>query len=312
MSKPKPTLVVLAAGASSRMKKSLDAIRLTQSQVRSSEQTHVQQLPASNTHKGLIPLDQNGKTAIDLLIDQAAEAGIERVIMIIQPPGNAFKEHFASKDRDRVNDGVFPQAAKQNTSVDFAYQNIPPGRVKPMGTADAIQQCMLQFPELHQQEFLVCNADNLYSSQAFRALINVESENALIGYDRDFLDFPLDKIRSFALLVSDQNQCMTELTEKPDQETTQRLIAQGQQLNVSMNLWKFYGAALWAALEDCPIHPERQEKELPTAVRLMIDQHKANIKVVQRKEHVPDLTQASDIEAVRHFLQRQASNSSQD
>ena len=236
------------------------------------------------------------------MIDQAIQAGITRVVMVIQPPGDAFIKHF------KINSSKIG-AVENNTSsdfkninIDFAFQKIPEGRVKPMGTADALQQCIEQFPELNHQVFIVCNADNLYSRAAFRALIDSTSENALIGYDRDGLDFPLEKIRSFALLTTNSQGFMTDLIEKPDEEAVQKLMNQGQQLNVSMNLWKFKGSDLWNALLSCPVHLERQEKELPTAVQQMISQNQIKVLVIPRREHVPDLTQASDIQAVRLLL----------
>lgn len=302
MNRVRPSLIILAAGASSRMKKSLEALNSQSSSAQLIEEKNKDGLPHSLTHKGLIVLDQHGQTAIDLLIDQAIQAGITRVVMVIQPPGDAFIKHF------KINSSKIG-AVENNTSsdfkninIDFAFQKIPEGRVKPMGTADALQQCIEQFPELNHQEFIVCNADNLYSRAAFRALIDSTSENALIGYDRDGLDFPLEKIRSFALLTTNSQGFMTDLIEKPDEEAVQKLMNQGQQLNVSMNLWKFKGSDLWNALLSCPVHLERQEKELPTAVRQMISQSQIKVLVIPRREHVPDLTQASDIQAVRLLL----------
>lgn len=302
MHRPTPALIILAAGASSRMKKSLEAMHSQGTMVKNSANDKNQQSPYAPTHKGLIPLNDNGHTAIDLLIDQAVQAGISRVIMVIQPPGNAFKNHFEKKRAELGGPQYSNPSDPKKITLDFAFQKIPQGREKPLGTADALQQCMEQFPELHQEEFMVCNADNLYTSDAFQALIQAKSPNALIGYDRNGLEFPLEKIRSFALLNSDAQNFMIDLLEKPDQEATQKLLDQGQQLNVSMNLWKFKGADLWNALLLCPVHPERQEKELPAAVKLMITGGHAKILVIPRKEHVPDLTQASDINSVRLFL----------
>lgn len=307
MNRVRPSLIILAAGASSRMKKSLEALNSQSSSAQLIEEKNKDGLPHSLTHKGLIVLDQHGQTALDLLIDQAIQAGISRVIMVIQPPGDAFIKHFKIKSSKKGAVESNTSSDYKNIKIEFAFQKIPKGRVKPMGTADALQQCMEQFPELHHQEFIVCNADNLYSSAAFRALMNSTSENALIGYDRDGLDFPLEKIRSFALLTTDSQSLMTDLIEKPDEETVQKLMSQGQQSNVSMNLWRFKGSDLWNALLTCPVHPERQEKELPTAVRRMISQSQIKVLVIARREHVPDLTQASDIEAVRLFLSQDKS-----
>ncbi|MGB0304781.1 MAG: nucleotidyltransferase, partial [Flavobacteriaceae bacterium] len=74
-------------------------------------------------------------------------------------------------------------------------------------------------------------------------------------------------------------------------------------LLVSMNLWKFYGMDLWPALIQCPMHPERLEKELPKAVTIMLNTARIKFQVVNLKEHVPDLTQASDIEQIQAFLE---------
>lgn len=285
----KPSLLILAAGASSRMKRSLEALQSGPKTQSSGTRPGLSSSVASSTHKGLIPLDAQGRTAIDLLIDQAYGAGITRIILIIQPPGTAFKQHFANN----------------KITVEFAYQNIAEGREKPLGTADALAQCLTQFPELLDQEFIVCNADNLYSKAAFLDLIDSPFENALIGYDRQGLKFPLSKIRNFALLVADKDGCMTELIEKPDEKITERLLSQGQKLNVSMNLWKFKGSDLWTSLQHCPIHPERLEKELPTAVKLMITAGNTRLAVIPRNEHVPDLTQASDIGRVQLFLNQE-------
>jgi len=307
----KPTLIILAAGASSRMKKSLEALQSEQKNNSSSTIPALSLNPGLSGHKGLIPLDDQGQTAIDLLLDQAHRAGITRVIMIIQPPGTSFKKHFEKSNPVIPENQKAPKTLKDKITedkitIDFAYQKIPDGREKPLGTADALHQCLEQFPELLNEEFIVCNADNLYSKDAFLALINAPSENALIGYHRRGLNFPLAKIRNFALLVTNQQGCMTQLIEKPDEKITQSLSAQGQDLNVSMNLWKFKGSDIWPSLEQCPMHPERLEKELPAAVKLMITNHDIKLRVIPRNEHVPDLTQASDIGAVKHFLNQES------
>lgn len=301
-----PSLIILAAGASSRMKKSLEVLQTGLKTELSSAIPEWNLSTGLSNHKGLIPLDDQGQTAIDLLLDEAHRAGITRVVMIIQAPGTAFKNHF-EKNKSMVPDNQnAPNTLKDEITIDFAYQKIPEGREKPMGTADALQQCLEQFPELLNQEFIVCNADNLYSKEAFLALINTPNKNALIGYHRQGLNFPLSKIRSFALLVTDKQGYMTELIEKPDEKMTQRLRAQGQDLNVSMNLWKFKGSDIWSSLQQCPMHPERLEKELPTAVKLMITDHNIKLLVIPRNEHVPDLTQASDIAAVQRFLNEES------
>ena len=74
-----------------------------------------------------------------------------------------------------------------------------------------------------------------------------------------------------------------DLIEKPDEQTTQRVLSQQSNLLVSMNLWKFYGMDLWPALIQCPMHPERLEKELPKAVTIMLNTARIRFQVVNLK-----------------------------
>lgn len=302
MNDQKPPLIIMAAGASSRMKKSLEAIHSGQNKTPSSVQSDFKNLPKPGIHKGLIPIDQNGKTAIDLIIDQAQKAGLSRIILIIQPPGIIFKKHF--EDQAYTVGSVIGSKTRDahSVNIEFAFQHIPKGRTKPLGTADALQQCLAQFPELLSQEFIVCNADNLYSSAAFQLLIDTPYPNALIGYRPQGLNFPMSKIRNFALLVTNEKGCMTALIEKPDDIATKQIQDRGQELKVSMNIWKFNGNDLLKGLTICPMNEQRQEKELPTAVQLMMTHHDVKLLVIPRTEHVPDLTQASDINELRSFL----------
>ncbi len=282
------TLIILAAGASSRMKKSLEAMTA------SDLESQLGKALLDKRHKGLIPLDSQGRTVIHLLMEQAALAQVKRIIFVIQPPGSGFKSHLNSAKSHETT---------KNLSIEFAYQHVPDSREKPLGTADALYQCMTQFPELKQQEFMVCNGDNVYSKRAINLLRCAKTPNALIGYHRSGLKFSLEKIKSFALLSTGVSGELMDLIEKPDEQTSQRILSQQSNLLVSMNLWKFYGLDLWPALIQCPMHPERLEKELPKAVTIMLNTARIKFQVVNVKEHVPDLTQASDIEQIQAFLE---------
>jgi glucose-1-phosphate adenylyltransferase len=58
-------------------------------------------------------------------------------------------------------------------------------------------------------------------------------------------------------------------------------------------------------LESIPLHPERQEKELPTAVIMMIRDYPQSCYAHPLKEHVPDLTSRDDIAVVQAYLERE-------
>ena len=65
-----------------------------------------------------------------------------------------------------------------------------------------------------------------------------------------------------------------------------------------MNIFKLYGPVIQPFLEQCPLHPIRQEKELPVAIQGCIQENPTAFLVIPRNEHVPDLTSAEDIEQI--------------
>lgn len=68
-----------------------------------------------------------------------------------------------------------------------------------------------------------------------------------------------------------------------------------------MNIFLFDGKYFFKYLENCPPHPIRDEKELPTALMNMIGD---NIQVlgIPIEEHVPDLTSKNDIAILENYL----------
>ena len=71
-----------------------------------------------------------------------------------------------------------------------------------------------------------------------------------------------------------------------------------------MNIFLFDGNFFFKFLKNCPPHPKRDEKEIPTALSNMIND---NIKVIgiPIAEHVPDLTSKGDIIELEKFLRRE-------
>ena len=69
-----------------------------------------------------------------------------------------------------------------------------------------------------------------------------------------------------------------------------------------MNIFKFNGTQFYYYLKNCPIHPERNEKELPTALLNMIADDARAVKAIPMAEHVPDLTGKNDIKVMNEYL----------
>lgn len=273
-------LIILAGGASSRMKKSEDD---TLSKDAAGQ--------ANTRSKALITL--NNRPMLDYVLYNARAGGIKNVIIVISPNNALFKELYGDKDANNFFNGL---------SISYAVQHIPEGREKPFGTADALFQALEQYPEMQKQEFLVCNCDNLYSPQAFELLRKVSAKNALINYDRDALDFPMERISRFALTKTDENGYLTGIVEKPENAEIQNFKDAEGKFRVSMNIFKFDGNQFYEYLKNCPINPQRNEKELPTAILNMVADYPEAVKTIPLAEHVPDLTSKSDINQMNAYL----------
>lgn len=278
-------LIILAGGASSRMKKEAVVKNLTAEEI----------LQANERSKGLIGVGANGRPLLDYLLLNAKKAGYKKIYIIIGEQGDLFKEFYGSDDKN--NDF-------HDLNISFAVQYIPEGRIKPFGTADALLQAVEQFPELNTQYYSVCNSDNLYSTEALLALRETDAPNAFISYDRDAMEFPLERISRFAIVKLDANNCLVDILEKPTADVLDSYKDSEGKLRVSMNAFKFNGAVLYSYLKNCPVHPERDEKELPTVLLNSLKENGNTALGIPFSEHVPDLTAKEDITEVKEYLKK--------
>ena len=276
-------LVILAGGASSRMKKqvgleNLSAVEIAQANERS---------------KGLIGVGPNGRPLLDYLLLNAKRAGYKNIYIIIGEQGDLFKEFYGNETKNNDFHGL---------NISFATQYIPEGRVKPFGTADALYQAVEQYPELNSQSYSVCNSDNLYSTAALLALRETDSPNAFISYDRDAMEFPLERISRFAIAKLNKEGFLLDILEKPSADVLEEYKDSEGKLRVSMNAFKFNGELLYPYLKNCPVHPERDEKELPTVLLNSLKDNPDSALGIPFSEHVPDLTAKEDIAEVKEYL----------
>lgn len=278
-------LIILAGGASSRMKKEVLSKNLTDEEI----------AQANERSKGLIGVGPNGRPLLDYLLLNAKKAGYKNIYIIIGEQGDLFKEFYGNNNSNNNFHGL---------TISFAIQYIPEGRIKPFGTADALFQAVEQYPELNTQYYSVCNSDNLYSAKALYALRATVSPNAFISYNRDALEFPLERISRFAIAKLDKNNCLVDILEKPTAEFLDSYRDKEGILRVSMNAFKFDGAILYPYLKNCPVNLERDEKELPTALLNTIKDHPNSTVGIPFSEHVPDLTAKEDILEVKIYLKK--------
>ena len=269
-------IIILAGGASSRMKKSVDQ-NLSPEKV----------AQANQLSKGLIEL--GGKPFLSYLLDNILQAGFKNVYIITGENSQMFRRAFENN----------PEFVDLN--IQFATQYIPEGREKPYGTADALYQCIEQYPNLKEDTFCVCNSDNLYSLNALKNLKNANSHQAILAYDIDHLKYPKERIARFAVMKFDDDYNLTTIVEKPEPDKIVDYTDAHQKIRVSMNIFLFDGKSFFKYLESCPAHPVRDEKELPTALMNMIED---NIKVmgIPIAGHVPDLTSKNDIAILENYF----------
>jgi glucose-1-phosphate adenylyltransferase len=270
-------LIILAGGVSSRMKNSQVEGELDIKQIQQ----------ANQRSKGLIEIGDEGKTLLDYLLQNTYNAGYEIVYIITGEDSSLFRERY--KDHSELE-------------IRFATQYIPDDRVKPLGTADAVYQTMEQYPELKERQFSVCNSDNLYSVNALRSLLNIKSKNGCIAYDRAHLEFPTDRISKFAVMQFGADYHLLDIIEKPDPDKVKDYKDVDGKIRVSMNIFAFDGTMSFPFFEACPIHLDRNEKEIPTVISNMLKAYPNSMTGIPIAEHVPDLTSKEDILKMNHYL----------
>ena len=277
-------LIILAGGASSRMKKEVSVkTGLSEDDIKQ----------ANERNKGLIGVGEHGRPMLDYVLYNAKRAGYKNIYIVIGEQGGLFRKFYGSKDRDNYFHGL---------KISFAIQYIPKDRVKPFGTADALFQAVKQFPELNKTCYTVCNCDNLYSIRALEALRETTFPNAFIAYDRDAMEFSLDRISRFAVTKLDKAGHLLDIVEKPSEEEIEKYRDELGKLRISMNVFKFDGTKMYDYLKDCPVHAERNEKELPTAFLNLLKDFPRTAIGIPFSEHVPDLTAQEDIVVVKKYL----------
>ena len=273
----KRILVILAGGASSRLKKSLNDVDLDQ---------NVSDV-AKTSHKTLIPLGNEKKPLLYFILQNALNAGVSEVFLITSPENIAFKDFIESE--------VFKDSFS-NININFAIQYKPNDREKPLGTSDALMQAMDQYDLLKSNSFVIINGDNLYSVNSLISLFELdEKQHALISYDRDALNFPHERLTKFALINVNENNKLINIIEKPPIEKVDNFRDKLSKIRVSMNIFKFFGPTIYPFMKNCPLHPERKEKEIPEAVRNYIKEFPNSFEALPFFEHIPDLTSAKDI-----------------
>jgi glucose-1-phosphate thymidylyltransferase len=232
------------------------------------ELTEDQRRAADAGHKAMMPIA--GRPFLDFVLSAAADAGIERVAIVVAP------DH---EELERYYEVISPP---ERVRVDFVVQ--PEAR----GTADAV---LAAERWIDDDPFLVMNGDNLYPVYAL-SMLRTMREPGLPGFDPEDLvrsgNVPADRVRAFALVEQDADAYLTGIVEKPSIEDMTRLGPGGR---VSMNCWRFDSRIFDACRALTP--SARGELELPLAVGLAV-RNGVRFKVLPARGPVLDLSQRAD------------------
>ncbi|MBR2324914.1 MAG: nucleotidyltransferase [Clostridia bacterium] len=272
--------------------------------------------------KQIDAVDEAGHIIIDYSIYDAIRAGFKAVTFIIK------KE--IEKDFREVMD---KHLEGKDIEVKYVYQeldalpegfSVPEGRKKPWGTAHAILTCLGTV----EAPFAVINADDYYGANAFTKIYdflkNAEDDEkyhyAMVGYKIKNTVTEQGTV-SRGICSKDENGLLTEVVER-----TKIGIRDGEiyytedgvdtvldpESIVSMNLWGFTPSYIeecskrFAAFltENLPKNPEKCEFFLPTVVSNLIEEGKADVRVLSNTDKWYGVTYKEDKATVVEAFRR--------
>lgn len=267
--------------------------------------------------KQIDPIDTWGNIIIDYSIYDAIEAGFQKIIFIIK------KEN----EKDFL-EGIGSRVGK-HAEVEFVYQeltnlpdefSVPEGRVKPFGTAHAVLCCK----DVIDGPFAVINSDDYYGKSAFRQiyqyLSQVEDDEkyhyVMVGY-RLGNTLTENGHVSRGCCMTDEKNNLVRVTERTriekrgegaeyseDDGATWTEIS--PETVVSMNMWGF-GKSFLNELEarfgtfladNLPVNPLKCEYFLPSVVTELLNEEKADVRVLKSEDKWYGVTYHEDKQSV--------------
>jgi glucose-1-phosphate adenylyltransferase len=283
-------LVILAAGISSRMKKSAVPQMIADKSLIDD---------ALFKAKSMIGVGKDHRPFLDYLLYNAKQAGYKDILIIVGEKDDSIRSYYGEKDRDNDFHGL---------KISYATQWIPAGKEKPIGTADALYQGLQSRTDWRGGRFTVCNSDDLYSEKALKLMLQENYKNAIIDYDRRALQFEWSRIEKFAVTIKDADGFLSNIIEKPSEEQIKAAEGKNGFIGVSMNIFELQYDMVYPFLEKVPFNPVRNEKELPEAVTMMAAANPKSVFAFPFAEHVPDLTDKNDILPVKKYLETHFEN----
>ncbi|MGB4659229.1 MAG: sugar phosphate nucleotidyltransferase [Mobilitalea sp.] len=277
--------------------------------------------------KQMDPVDEEGNLIIDFSIYDAIRAGFKKVVFIIK---HAMEKDFKEIIGNRMSEFIGVEYVYQELSeLPTGYQ-IPEGRVKPWGTGHAI----LSGKSVIDGPFAVINADDYYGREAFQmiydTLISVKTNEkyqySMVGYLLGNTLTEHGHVARGVCHVSKEGKLL-EIQERTQIERRGEEAAYTEDNGmtwmpisatsiVSMNMWGF-SESIFPELErrfigfldsEVTKNPLKSEYFLPSVVEELLQEDKAEVKVMQSNDKWIGVTYQEDkpgvVKAIREFKEQ--------
>ena len=265
--------------------------------------------------KQIDPVGSQGEAILDYSLFDAHEAGFETAVIIIK---EAIKKDFMETVGARLE--------RCPMEIRYAYQEldklpagyaVPEGRTKPWGTSHAVL-CAME--AIGDAPFAVINADDYYGKEGFRAIYNYlcntrdgeKYQYCMVGYE---LGKTVTENGSVArgVCVTGENDMLLTVTERTRIEKYDGGIHYTEDdgaswtdlaanTPVSMNMWGYSGSFLREIQSRFPAfldqtlanNPMKGEFYLPSVVAALLQEGKAQVKVLHTADKWYGVTYAAD------------------
>lgn len=261
--------------------------------------------------KQIEPIDKCGNFIIDYSINDAIEAGFDDVIFIIK---KEMEETFKSTIGKRFENKIHISYAFQGNDIE--------GRIKPLGTAHAI----LSAKDKIKGNFMIINADDYYGKESYK--LASDCMKSLKG--NNYANIVFEAINTITengsvkrgICFENEKHELTSIVESSIVKTNDnRLFAtpldkkEGFYINnnqlVSMNMFIFTHDILNILEDEYKIFLDENKNDLstcefliPSVVSKLVNQNKANVKLIETPSVWYGVTYKEDKEKVVNALKK--------
>lgn len=266
--------------------------------------------------KQLAPVGPNGEIIMDYSIYDAIEAGFNKVVFVIR------------KDLEKDFKEVIGNRMEKIVKVEYAFQEVEDipspfqtkyaGRTKPWGTGQAILCCK----DVVNEPFLVINADDYYGKEAYVNAYHylVQAKQSGSKEQISMVGFVLENTLSEnggvtrGICKVNEKQMLTDIVEtKNIVKTPSGAAIRTEEGDVSVDVRSYVSMNMWGLLpgffdvlehgfqtflENHESDWEKAEYLLPTIIGTLLQEDKAEVKVLESKDKWFGVTYKEDKDAV--------------